>query len=225
MSTNTESDQRHSSAHPASQSVSPPRRAFGAAISAMGARLRGVSVGRDREAASGRGDVDGYNAETESLASTVVEGVTNASVTDRSLSRGRYSSGRGGAGNIYPTVPVPPVPTPSTVPPFPADPNQEFPWPRGRDRARQPAGSGQGSPQTSQSPTGAGQRSTSTSVDPAAKIKRSTGRGGAGNFSRSPPPPVNEPMAQRLEPAASVRSSGRGGIGNIVRPTQNDTTR
>ncbi|KAF7312883.1 hypothetical protein MKEN_00972700 [Mycena kentingensis (nom. inval.)] len=90
-----------------SQSGSPTRRpsTFGAAISAVGAKLRGVSAGRDRERPGERG----YDAETESLASTVVEGVTNAN--DRSLSRNRHSSGRGGAGNFHANAAAaPPVP-------------------------------------------------------------------------------------------------------------------
>ncbi|KAK7042694.1 hypothetical protein R3P38DRAFT_2891807 [Favolaschia claudopus] len=110
-------------------------------ISAVGAKIN-----RALSSDTGRASQAGYDPETESITSTIVEG------NDRSSSRGRnfHSSGRGGAGNIHAGNGT-------------SNPNgevQDFPWPRGRERA------------------------------PVARIAppvRSTGRGGSGNFSQSPP--------------------------------------
>ncbi|KAJ7358405.1 hypothetical protein DFH08DRAFT_1075491 [Mycena albidolilacea] len=160
-------------------STSPSsRRTFSDRISAVGAKIN-----RALSSDAGRG---GYNPETESITSTVVEG------QDRSSSRGRnfQSSGRGGAGNIHST----PAASNGEV--------QDFPWPRGRERA----------PVTRAAPT---------------QVVRSTGRGGSGNFSQSPPaadPSYSLRDREILRAHAEAdktafRSSGRGGIGNIVHPS------
>ncbi|KAJ6566113.1 hypothetical protein B0H19DRAFT_706686 [Mycena capillaripes] len=118
---------------------------------------------------------------------------------DRSSSRGRnfHSSGRGGAGNIYSTAN-------SNASADASSPGQEFPWPRGRERAP---------------------------VARAAPPVRSTGRGGSGNFSQ---PPATDPSyslrdreilrAHAEADKNTVRSSGRGGIGNILTPASADAT-
>ncbi|KAF8193982.1 hypothetical protein K438DRAFT_1969272 [Mycena galopus ATCC 62051] len=156
-----------------------PRRTFSDRISAVGAKIN-----RALSSDAGR---SGYNAETESITSTIVEG------NDRSNSRGRnnfHSSGRGGAGNIHATP---------NNPALNAEPPQDFPWPRGRERAP-----------------------VARAAPPSAV--RSTGRGGSGNFSQSPPaadPSYSLRDREILRAHAeadktAIRSSGRGGIGNIV---------
>ncbi|KAJ7921430.1 hypothetical protein B0H13DRAFT_1985409 [Mycena leptocephala] len=163
-----------------------PRRTFSDRISAVGAKIN-RALSND----AGRASQHGYDPETESIANTVVEG------GDRSTSRDRtfHSSGRGGAGNIRSTINSNALPPTSEA--------QEFPWPRGRERAPV-ARANQGTPSA-----------------------RSTGRGGSGNFSQSPP--VADPSYSlrdseilrahaETERSLSYRSSGRGGIGNIVRP-------
>ncbi|KAJ6469911.1 hypothetical protein C8R45DRAFT_426636 [Mycena sanguinolenta] len=175
-----------------------PRRTFSDRISAVGAR-----VARALSSDMGR-DASGVNAETESMTSTVVEG------NDRSTSRGRnnfHSSGRGGAGNIHRD----PVPAPSN------SNAEDFPWPRGRERA--PVSRLPPAQNTSPSP-------------PAKTIVHSTGRGGSGNFSLSPPakdPSYSlrdrEILRARAEAdRGAFRSSGRGGIGNISAPSHPDST-
>ncbi|KAJ7122110.1 hypothetical protein C8R44DRAFT_876423 [Mycena epipterygia] len=176
---------------PSSSSV--PRRTFSDRISAVGAKInRALSnEGRAR-----------YDADAESITSTIVEG------QDRSQSRSRdsgyHSSGRGGAGNIRAV---------SAAQPANGAEQQEFPWPRGRERApvhRAPPAQTQ--PQAPVAPVPA---------------VRSTGRGGAGNFSQSPPPTdpsyslrdreIMRAHAQAEAEKSVVRSSGRGGMGNITR--------
>ncbi|KAJ6534357.1 hypothetical protein B0H19DRAFT_1185846 [Mycena capillaripes] len=169
-----------------------PRRTFSDRISAVGAKIN-----RALSSDAGRPGQNGYDPETQSITSTIVEG------TDRSSSRGRnfHSSGRGGAGNIYSTA------NSNTVSAPPGEVPQEFPWPRGRERA----------------PV---ERATPT---PAASGVRSTGRGGSGNFSQ---PPAADPSyslrdreilrAHAEADKNAVRSSGRGGIGNIVTPVAPD---
>ncbi|KAJ7881805.1 hypothetical protein B0H14DRAFT_2704746 [Mycena olivaceomarginata] len=116
-------------------STSPSsRRTFSDRISSVGAKIN-----RALSTDAGRG---GYNPETESITSTVVEGQGECPLSQ--------SSGRGGAGNIHST----PVVSNGEV--------QDFPWPRGRERA----------PVARAAPT---------------QVVRSTGRGGSGNFSQSPP--------------------------------------
>ncbi|KAJ7168905.1 hypothetical protein C8R46DRAFT_1350392 [Mycena filopes] len=166
------------------QSVSPSsRRSFSQRISAVGAKINRTlsNEGRseERRMSGGRGD-----PETESIASTLVDGDRSGS---RSRDSGYYSSGRGGAGNIHR------IPTPGEV--LDAD-AQEFPWPRGRDRA------------------------------PARGQTRSTGRGGSGNFRPSSSsrelsysPRELEILQARAEAERNaVKSSGRGGAGNIIIP-------
>ncbi|KAJ6514616.1 hypothetical protein DFH09DRAFT_1196432 [Mycena vulgaris] len=169
--------------HPSSSSVPPSsRRTFSDRISAVGAKInRALSN-------EGRPSQNGYDPDTESITSTIVEG------GDRSRSReqGYHSSGRGGAGNFHSAAP-----NPNT---FPTGDAQEFPWPRGRERApveRPP---------------------------PASPPARSTGRGGSGNFSQSPPAAdpsysLRDKEILRAHAEAErnvIRSSGRGGMGNIV---------
>ncbi|KAJ7910389.1 hypothetical protein B0H13DRAFT_2012358 [Mycena leptocephala] len=82
-------------------------------ISALSASLR-LHRGQDGEGAVPNGnDRNSEQAETESIASTLVEVVVNTP-----SSRG-YTSGRGGIGNFHPDAR-----------------KQEFPWPRGRPRER-----------------------------------------------------------------------------------------
>ncbi|KAJ7720087.1 hypothetical protein DFH07DRAFT_972731 [Mycena maculata] len=172
-----------------SSSSVPPhsRRTFSERISAVGAKInRALS-------SEGRPSQNGYNAETESIASTVVEG--NGRSGSRGRDSGYHSSGRGGAGNFHAT---------------PTNANgevQEFPWPRGRERA----------PVSQQAAPGV----------------RSTGRGGSGNFSQSPPATDlsyslrdRELMRAHAETEKNApRSSGRGGIGNIVNPNSRSRSR
>ncbi|KAJ6461856.1 hypothetical protein C8R47DRAFT_104980 [Mycena vitilis] len=165
-------------------SSTSPRPSLSARISAVGAKIN-----RALSSDAGRSSRTEYDAETQSIASTIVQDA------NRSTSRGRnyHSSGRGGAGNIHATAP--------SSNPTPAEPAQEFPWPRGRERA--PVA-------RVQAPTGV----------------RSTGRGGAGNFSQSPPAADlsyslrdREILRAHAESERNaVRSSGRGGVGNIVSP-------
>ncbi|KAJ7658458.1 hypothetical protein B0H17DRAFT_349895 [Mycena rosella] len=122
-----------------------------------------------------------------------------SAVSDRSRSRGRdtgyHSSGRGGAGNFHSALQNA----------LPSADVQEFPWPRGRERA----------PVREARPTPVG-----------AAASRSTGRGGSGNFNQSPSPAdpsysLRDREILRSHAAAEaernvVRSSGRGGMGNIV---------
>ncbi|KAJ7026652.1 hypothetical protein C8F04DRAFT_1117917 [Mycena alexandri] len=166
-------------------SVSPSsRRTFSERISAVGAKIN-----RALSSEGGRSSQPGYDPETESIASTLVDG------QDRSSSRNRdiHSSGRGGAGNFYANA--------SGHANGPGD-VQEFPWPRGRERAPVRA-----------------------APAPVAPIIRSTGRGGSGNFSQSPPaadPSYSIRDREILRAHAETeksnirRSSGRGGMGNMV---------
>ncbi|KAJ7221787.1 hypothetical protein B0H12DRAFT_1150797 [Mycena haematopus] len=177
-----------------------PRRTLTDRISAVGAKIN-----RALSSDTGRGR---YDAETESMASTIVEG------NERSTSRNRnnfHSSGRGGAGNIH-RDPTPASPTTNGN-----NSNaeaQDFPWPRGRERA----------PVARLPPA-------STHTPQKAPTNRSTGRGGAGNFSHSPPaadPSYSLRDREILRAHAEAdkvafRSSGRGGIGNIVAPSQPDS--
>ncbi|KAJ7633656.1 hypothetical protein DFH06DRAFT_689987 [Mycena polygramma] len=171
------------------QQTSPstsPRRTFSDRISAVGAKIN-----RALSSDTGRSSQNGYDPETESIASTMVEG------TDRSSSRGRnfQSSGRGGAGNIHATA------NPNAAASGPPEVPQEFPWPRGRERA------------------------PVVRATPVSPVVRSTGRGGSGNFSQPPPTDPSYSLRDREilrahaeADRAAVRSSGRGGIGNIVTP-------
>ncbi|KAJ7837961.1 hypothetical protein B0H14DRAFT_2790162 [Mycena olivaceomarginata] len=83
-------------------------------ISALSASLR-LHRGQDGD------DKNNEEAETESVASTLVEG----SDTPSASSRG-YTSGRGGIGNFHPVA----------LPARPDEQDQEIPWPRGRPRER-----------------------------------------------------------------------------------------
>ncbi|KAJ7036925.1 hypothetical protein C8F04DRAFT_457312 [Mycena alexandri] len=167
------------------QSVSPnSRRSFSKRISAVGAKISGAlsneGQGGERSTSGGR-----HDPETDSIASTLVE-------ADRSVSRSRdsgyYSSGRGGAGNIHRIVNADRVSDVDV---------QEFPWPRGRERA----------------PVSRGH-------------VRSTGRGGSGNFRQSPSPRELSYSPRELEilrthaetERNALKSSGRGGAGNIAIP-------
>ncbi|KAJ7509468.1 hypothetical protein B0H11DRAFT_1959745 [Mycena galericulata] len=180
-----------SSQQTSSSSVPPQsRRTFSERISAVGAKInRALS-------SEGRVSQNGYDPETESITSTIVEG------SDRSSSRrrdpGYHSSGRGGAGNFH-----------SAAPTNSNGDVQEFPWPRGRERAPVPRPS------------------------PAAPAVRSTGRGGSGNFSQSPPAAdpsysLRDRELMRAHAEAeknNFKSSGRGGIGNITQPTPRSRSR
>ncbi|KAJ7152754.1 hypothetical protein C8R43DRAFT_1003627, partial [Mycena crocata] len=154
-------------------SVSPSaRHTFSDRISAVGAKInRALSSEKRRPSQSPAR----YDPETESIASTIVEGA------DRSCSRGRdagfHSSGRGGAGNVH-----------STSASEAQVQSQEFPWPRGRERvpAFRPEGEG-------------AQVQTQTQSKPTA---RSTGRGGSGNFSRSPAP-IDQSLSLRADASKS----------------------
>ncbi|KAJ7728488.1 hypothetical protein B0H16DRAFT_1588805 [Mycena metata] len=180
---------------PQVSSTSPSsRRTFSERISAVGAKIN-----RALSTDGGRPSQPGYDPETESIASTLVDG------QDRSRSRNRdiHSSGRGGAGNFYANS--------SGHANGPGE-AQEFPWPRGRERAPVRAAPAPVAPA------------------PAAPIVRSTGRGGSGNFSHSPPaadPSYSIRDREILRAHAETeknnirRSSGRGGMGNIV---STDTT-
>ncbi|KAJ7486785.1 hypothetical protein FB451DRAFT_1228034 [Mycena latifolia] len=171
--------------HPSSSSVSPSsRRTFADRLSAVGAKInRALS-------SEGRPSQNGYDPETESITSTVVEGGDRS--TSRARDAGFRSSGRGGAGNFHSVA--------NAANAVPAGEAQEFPWPRGRERA----------------PVARPPQSSATS--------RSTGRGGSGNFNQSPPPADpsyslrdREILRAHAEAERSViRSSGRGGMGNIV---------
>ncbi|KAJ7289354.1 hypothetical protein C8J57DRAFT_430722 [Mycena rebaudengoi] len=177
-------------ASPQKSSPSPPSptssRSLSDRISAVGAKIN--------RALSNEGRLQG-GADTESMASTVFPGA------DRSASRGRealHSSGRGGIGNIHATS------TERSSPPNGAD---EFPWPRGRERAP---------------------------VFRNGQPVRSIGRGGSGNFSPSPSPggalyfPDRDREIARARAGPdnhSPRSTGRGGMGNIINPVNDSRSR
>jgi hypothetical protein len=95
----------------------------------------------------------------------------------------QHSSGRGGAGNIRSTINSNALPPTSEA--------QEFPWPRGRERAPV-ARANQGTPSA-----------------------RSTGRGGSGNFSQSPP--VADP-SYSLRDSEILRAHAETEKVAIVRP-------
>ncbi|KAJ7182210.1 hypothetical protein C8R43DRAFT_966548 [Mycena crocata] len=167
-------------------SVSPSsRRTFSDRISAVGAKIT-RALNNDGSPSHSQG----YNPETESVTSTIVEG------GDRSSSRGRegvyHSSGRGGAGNFY-TNPPPTVNLAEA---------QEFSWPRGRERAPafQPPVA-QVAPVTRSTGRG-GSGNFSRSPPPA-----------------DPSLSLRDREILRAHADAeknAVRSSGRGGMGNII---------
>ncbi|KAJ7154614.1 hypothetical protein C8R46DRAFT_1117906 [Mycena filopes] len=203
-------------------SVSPSsssRRTFSERISAVGAKIN-RAMSKD---GGGRPSQPGYDPETESIASTLVDG------DDRSRSRSRdiHSSGRGGAGNFY---------TNSNGHGYGANApgEQEFPWPRGRERA--PAREAPVAAPFVRS-TGRGGRGNFSQSPPAADpsyslrdreilrahaeaekngIRRSSGRGGMGNMvstdaaarSRSRSiDPVASPTAMRPNPPSGYSPS------------------
>jgi len=177
---------------PQRKSPSPnSRRSFSERISAVGAKINRVlsnegqggersNEGHERSTTGAR-----HDPETESITSTLVEADRSAS---RSRDPGYYSSGRGGAGNIHPVVDGDRGSDVDV---------QEFPWPRGRERA----------------PVTRGR-------------VRSTGRGGYGNFRQPPLPHEFSYSPRELEilrthaeaERNALRSSGRGGLGNIAIP-------
>ncbi|KAJ7097092.1 hypothetical protein B0H15DRAFT_824785 [Mycena belliarum] len=178
-------------------SASPSsRRTFSDRISAVGAKINRALSSEGRT--SQNQHQSGYDPETESITSTIVEG------GDRSGSRGRdtsvHSSGRGGAGNFHSL---------SNSNTGPTGEAQEFPWPRGRERA------------------------PVARAAPASATSRSTGRGGSGNFNQSPPATdpshsLRDREILRAHAEAErnvVRSSGRGGMGNIVTPDTRSRSR
>ncbi|KAK7038521.1 hypothetical protein R3P38DRAFT_2906356, partial [Favolaschia claudopus] len=109
------------STRPQSESPSTSRRSLSSRISAV----RDKFTGSGRDAPEARVGPENetraryYDPETESIASTVVEGLDRSVSSSRSPDSIYRSSGRGGAGNIQPHSP----------------PIADIPWPRGRDRA------------------------------------------------------------------------------------------
>ncbi|KAJ7141685.1 hypothetical protein C8R43DRAFT_1016998 [Mycena crocata] len=174
-----------------------PRRTFSDRMSAVGARINRALTSEGQL----RPNQNGYDPETESITSTIVEPEDHSG----------YYSGRGGAGNFHPNPAHPKFKdfnndgdnssyTKSAS--LEEEDAQEFPWPRGRDRA--PAVRG---------------------------TPRYTGRGGFGNFNRRPVAPIDPAAAIREQEILRahaereaerapfrVRSSGRGGFGNMVSP-------
>ncbi|KAJ7111086.1 hypothetical protein C8R44DRAFT_799894 [Mycena epipterygia] len=113
------SQQQHPRPPSRTSAASNARGMLSGRISALSASLR-LHRGQDGEGAVHDGDdKSDEEAETESIASTLVEG------GDTPSSRG-YTSGRGGIGNFHPDA----------LPARPDEQDQEFPWPRGRPRER-----------------------------------------------------------------------------------------
>ncbi|KAF8188908.1 hypothetical protein K438DRAFT_1972091 [Mycena galopus ATCC 62051] len=164
-------------------SISPsPRRTFSDRILAMGAKINRML--------SNDGGKGGFNAETESITSAIVES------TDRSTFRSRnnfHSSGRGGAGNIHSTA--------SLNLPSNTDALQDFPWPRSRERAP----IARAAPPNVLRSTGRGGAGNFSQSPPAA---------GPSYSLRD-----REILRAHAEAdKKALRSSGRGGMGNIVNP-------
>ncbi|KAJ7652430.1 hypothetical protein DFH06DRAFT_1418868 [Mycena polygramma] len=143
-----------------------------------------------RALSTDRGSERRADAETESIASTLVERDDRSPSTSRSPDSTYRSSGRGGAGNFraYSTAPTSPPPSDT----------QEFPWPRGRPRA--PVSR----PAPRMRSTGRGGFGNINPYPPASDPSSS--------------PQARQTLPSRSETDNGVRSSGRGGIGNIAVP-------